>query len=277
MARPTRCRRIERLPEYRSFSPDDVNATESVRMTVDEFEALRLLDDEGLTQEGCAERMNVSRTTVTAIYDSARRKVADALVHGKRLLITGGCCAFEPVELTQTIMEKGNNSMRIAVTYENGEVYQHFGHTEQFKLYDTEGGAIIAEQVVDTNGSGHGALAGFLQAARVDALICGGIGMGAQMALADAGIRLYAGVQGSADEAAKALAAGNLSYDPDARCDHHGHHGEGHECGHHHGEGHECAHHHGEGHECGHEEGDEGCRRHHEGQGHCADHHCHGN
>ena len=267
MARPTRCRRIERLPEYRSFSPDDVNAAESVCMTVDEFETLRLLDDEGLTQEGCAERMNVARTTVTAIYDSARRKVADALVHGKRLLITGGCCAFEPVELTQTIMEKGNNSMRIAVTYENGEVYQHFGHTEQFKLYDVADGAIIAEQVVDTNGSGHGALAGFLQAARVDALICSGIGMGARMALADAGIRLYAGVQGSADAAAKALAEGNLTYDPDARCDHHGHHGEGHECGHHHGEGHEC----------GHEEGDEGCRRHHEGQGHCADHHCHGN
>ena len=267
MARPTRCRRIERLPEYRSFSPDDVHAAESVCMTVDEFETLRLLDDEGLTQEGCAARMNIARTTVTAIYDSARRKVADALVHGKRLLITGGCCAFEPVELTQTIMEKGNNSMRIAVTYENGEVYQHFGHTEQFKLYDVADGAIVAEQVVDTNGSGHGALAGFLQAARVDALICGGIGMGAQMALADAGIRLYAGVQGSADAAAKALAEGNLTYDPDARCDHHGHHGEGHECGHHHGEGHEC----------GHEEGDEGCRRHHEGQGHCADHHCHGN
>ena len=85
------------------------------------------------------------------------------------------------------------------------------------------GGAIVREQVVDTNGSGHGALAGFLQAARVDALICGGSGMGAQMALADAGIRLYAGVQGSADEAASALAHGKLSYDLDARCDHHGH------------------------------------------------------
>ena len=120
MARPTRCRRIERLPEYRSFSPDDVNAAESVCMTVDEFETLRLLDDEGLTQEGCAERMNIARTTVTAIYDSARRKVADALVHGKRLLITGGCCAFEPVELTQTIMEKGNNSMRIAAPMKTG-------------------------------------------------------------------------------------------------------------------------------------------------------------
>ena len=242
MPRPTRCRRIERLPEYRSFSPDDAAAVETVRMTVDEFEALRLLDDEGLTQERCAVRMNIARTTVTAIYDSARRKVADALVHGKRLLIIGGCCAFEPVELTQTIMEKGNNSMRIAVTYENGEVYQHFGHTEQFKLYDVADGAIVAEQVVDTNGSGHGALAGFLQAAQVDALICGGIGMGAQMALADAGIRLYAGVQGAADEAASALAQGKLSYDPDARCDHHGHEHGG---------------------DCSHD--------------HCADHRCHGN
>ena len=81
--------------------------------------------------------------------------------------------------------------MRIAVTYEDGEIFQH---SEQFKLYDVEDGKIVGEQVVDTNGSAHGALAGFLQAAKVDALICGGIGMGAQMALADAEIRLYAGV-----------------------------------------------------------------------------------
>ena len=142
---------------------------------------------------------------------------------------------------------------------------------------------IVNEQIVDTNGSGHGALAGFLQAVKADALICGGIGMGAQTALSDAGIKLYAGVQGSADAAAKALADGTLKYDPEAKCDHHDHHhGEGHECGHHHGEGHECGHHHGDegcrhhhsedhecGHhhgkglDCGHEEGDEGCRRHH--------------
>jgi len=237
MARPVRCRRIERMPVYRSFSPDDVSATEIIQMTVDEYEALRLLDDEGLTQEVCAARMDIARTTVTAIYDSARRKVANALVHGKRLLITGGCCAYEPVEINQEIMEKGSTRMRIAVTYENGEIFQHFGHSEQFKLYDTENGRITGEQVVNTNGSGHGALAGFLQAAKVDALICGGIGMGAQMALADAGIKLYAGVQGSADAAAKALAEGSLEYDPNARCDHHEHH-DG-DCGHDH-----CAEHH---------------------------------
>lgn len=79
-------------------------------------------------------------------------------------------------------MEKGSDTMRIAVTYEDGEVFQHFGHSEQFKLYDVENGTIVGEQVVGTNGSGHGALAGFLQTAKVDALICGGIGMGAQMA-----------------------------------------------------------------------------------------------
>ncbi len=239
MPRPFRCRRIERLPVYRSFSPDDITAAENIQMTVDEFETLRLLDDEGLTQEACAARMNIARTTVTAIYDSARKKVADALVHGKRLLITGGHCEFEPVEIHQTLIEKGNAAMRIAVTYENGEVFQHFGHCAQFKLYDVDDGKIVNEQVVDTNGSGHGALAGFLQAAKADALICGGIGMGAQMALADAGIKLYAGVTGNADTAAKALAEGNLAYDPDARCDHHEHH-DG-DCGHEHCAEHHCA------------------------------------
>ncbi len=263
MPRPFRCRRIEQLPVYRSFSPDDTAATESIQMTVDEYEALRLLDNEGLTQETCAVRMNIARTTVTAIYDSARKKVADALVNGKRLLITGGHCVYEPVRIDQEIIKKGADTMRIAVTYENGEIFQHFGHTKQFKLYDIEDGKIMNEQIVDTNGSGHGALAGFLQAVNADALICGGIGMGAQMALADAGIILYAGVQGPADAAAEDLAAGTLKYDPDARCDHHDHHGEGHECGHQHGEDHECGHHHDEGQNCGHHHGDDGCRRQH--------------
>ena len=209
-------------------------------MTVDEYEAVRLLDLQGLTQEACAGRMNIARTTVTAIYNSARKKMADALVNGKRLMIAGGCCEYKPVELNQKIIEKGTSAMRIAVTYENGEIFQHFGHSEQFKLYDVEDGKIMKDQVVVTNGSGHGALAGFLQAADVDVLICGGIGMGAQMALADAGIRLYAGVQGSADDAAKALVEGKLSYDPDAHCNHYGHHHDG-DCGHDHCAEHNCA------------------------------------
>ncbi len=239
MARPVRCRRISQLPEYRSFSPDDIADFESVEMTVDEYEVLRLLDSEGLNQEECAERMSVSRTTVTAIYESARKKVAEMLVGGKRLLIIGGSYIAPPCDIPESLINKGEEAMRIAVTFENGEIFQHFGHSEQFKLYDVVNGVIVNEQVVDTNGSGHGALAGFLQALKVDVLICGGIGMGAQMALADAGIKLYAGVHGSADAAAKALAEGNLEYDPDARCDHHGH-DQGGNCGHDHCAEHNC-------------------------------------
>ena len=101
--------------------------------------------------------------------------------------------------------------MRIAVTYENGNIFQHFGHTEQFKLYDIQETQIVKEQIIDASGSGHGALAGFLTENGVDTLICGGIGGGAQMALSEAGIQLYGGVSGSADEAVKALLNTNMA------------------------------------------------------------------
>jgi len=121
--------------------------------------------------------------------------------------------------------------MRIAVTYENGTIFQHFGHTEQFKVYDVEDGKITGSEVVSAAGSGHGALAGLLAGINADTLICGGIGAGAQNALAQAGIRLYGGVSGSADDAVNALLAGTLAYDPNVHCDHHGHGQEGHNCG----------------------------------------------
>ncbi len=138
--------------------------------------------------------------------------------------------------------------MRIAVTYENGQIFQHFGHTEQFKIYQVEDGKVTGMAVMDTNGSGHGALAGLLSALQVQVLICGGIGGGAQAALRDAGIVLYGGVQGDADAAVAALLAGSLTFDPDVHCDHHDHeHGAGHTCGDH-GCGGSC---HGEDHSCG--------------------------
>lgn len=111
--------------------------------------------------------------------------------------------------------------MKIAVTYENGSVYGHFGHTAQFKLYDVENGAVTSVQVVPTNGSGHGALAGFLADHGVDCLICGGIGPGAQKALSDTGIKLYAGCSGDADQCVASLLAGTLAYAEAATCDHH--------------------------------------------------------
>ena len=124
--------------------------------------------------------------------------------------------------------------MKLAVTYENGQIFQHFGRTAQFKLYDIEDGKIVRSEVVDTNGSGHGALAGFLMQRGVDTLICGGIGGGAQSALANAGIRLFGGVSGDADAAAEALVNGTLNFNPAVHCDHHEHaHGEGHTCSEH--------------------------------------------
>lgn len=133
--------------------------------------------------------------------------------------------------------------MKIAVTYDNGEIFQHFGHTEQFKIYEVdENRNILSEEIADANGSGHGALAGFLLEHGVNVLICGGIGGGAQMALAQAGIQLFGGVQGKADDAVKALLGQKLEYDPDVHCSHHdGEHGEEHNCGNH-GCGGHCGH-----------------------------------
>lgn len=122
--------------------------------------------------------------------------------------------------------------MKIAVTFENGQIYPHFGHTACFAVYEAEDGKILRKTLAETNGAGHGALAGFLKQLGADAVICGGIGGGARQALADAGIQLYGGASGSCDEAAAALLAGTLEFDPDAACSHHG--------GHHHGEGHSC-------------------------------------
>lgn len=136
--------------------------------------------------------------------------------------------------------------MKIAVTYEDGQVFQHFGHSKKFKIYTENEGKVTAAEVVAVSGSGHGALAGFLAEKGVDTLICGGIGGGARTALAEAGIQLYPGASGEADAQVAALLAGNLSYDPNTVCNHHGHdQGEGHKCGghnHDHGGDSNCGH-----------------------------------
>ena len=120
--------------------------------------------------------------------------------------------------------------MKIAVTYENGEVFQHFGHTEYFKVYVIEDGRVVSGEVIDTNGSGHEALAGFLASLSVSVLLCGGIGGGAQEALAGAGIEICSGVHGNADAAVEAYLRGELE-SAGVNCDHHHEHGEEEGCG----------------------------------------------
>lgn len=267
MPRPCKRRRICAEPDYNWFGPlhpqegNQVDGLPAITITLDEFETIRLIDLEGLTQEQCAARMGVARTTAQAIYNSARSKVAECLVCQRWLHISGGdyelcdgtaigcgqrhrhhCCqGFLADRETDSRRKK---EMKVAVTYEHGQIFQHFGHTEQFKVYEVKDGKVAGAQIVDASGSGHGALAGFLKEHQVDALICGGIGGGARMALAEAGIELYGGASGDADAAVDAFLGGSLTYDPDVTCDHHDH--EGHDCGGHHGGGH-----HGSGHHCG--------------------------
>lgn len=258
MPRPPRCRRICSAPLIDTFYPDGCKNAEKILLTLDEYEVIRLVDLENQTHEQCAAQMDISRSTVQEIYESARRKIAACLVYGKLLHITGGhyricggqeyfhcghCFQMQKANKTQfNRVEKGESTMKIAVTYENGQIFQHFGHTEQFKIYEAADGKINHVEVVDTNGSGHGALAGFLMQHGVDTLICGGIGGGAQAALSEAGIKLYGGVSGEADAAVNALLNGNLGYDPNVHCDHHDHeHGEdGHACGNHGCSKHNC-------------------------------------
>ena len=258
MSRPRKHRKVCHFPDSLSFSPAESSPEkEPILMTVDEYETIRLIDREGLSQEACGDQMGVARTTVQLIYASARRKLSEMLVDGRPLQIAGGdyrLCdgaqdcgqklCYKQQYHKQYEKPKGDTIMRIAVTYENGMIFQHFGHTQEFKIYDVQDGKILASEVVDTNGSGHGALAGVLTALHADVLICGGIGGGAQMALAAAGVKLYGGVSGNADAAVEAFLAGELAFNPNVKCNHHDHHhGEEHTCGDHGCGSHTCGHH----------------------------------
>ena len=255
MPRPPKCRRVCAHPLYASFAPES-GSGRTLSLTLDEYEVIRLIDLEGMTQEECAAQMEVARTTVQAIYASARRTLARCIVEGHGFRIEGGpvrvrehrggpCgrgCRRLPFEgqnnaaihqIAQSA--EGEKDMKIAVTYDKGEIFQHFGKTEQFKVYEIKDGKVQSSAILDTNGKGHGALSGFLKENGVSALICGGIGEGAKTALTEEGITLYGGVSGQADQAVEDFLSDKLSYSTDTTCNHHGedhhHHGEGHVCG----------------------------------------------
>ena len=118
--------------------------------------------------------------------------------------------------------------MKIAVTHDNGEIFQHFGKTESFKVYSIENGQIISSEVISSDGFGHEALADLLSSGNADLLICGGIGEGARAALDEAGIAVIGGVSGSCDEAVAAFLKGELA-DSAETCGHH--HDEESHCG----------------------------------------------
>ena len=245
MPRPCKRRRVCFEPACKLFAPaGSMENVPTVTLTLDEFETIRLIDHEGMSQEECAISMNVARTTAQAIYGSARMKLASALVNGFAVRIEGGdyvlcnenngacpkCGKTCGREGGCECRHRRHNSMRIAVTYDNGEIFQHFGHAERMKIYLIDGNEVKSSVVLSAAGSGHSALASWLKQNQVDTLICGGIGGGAQQALNAAGIKLYAGVSGDADAAVDALLKGTLRYVTEANCSHHHEHGEGHDC-----------------------------------------------
>ena len=235
MARPIQRRVIESIPEYKSFHTDGIPSGSEVVLSTDEFEVIRLIDKHRLSQEEAAKEMGVSRATIASIYQRAREKIALLIVDGRSLTIKGGAFVIkESNKESKTyneINDKGDGIMRIAVTYDNGRIFQHFGRTEEFKVYDVEDGVIKSSTVINTNGQGHGALIGVLESIGADILICGGIGGGAQSGVAAMGIELYGGIDGEADEAVKAYLEGKLEQNSNANCNHH-HHEESHNCSH---------------------------------------------
>jgi len=208
-----------------AFKPVGVPARglPEVTLGLDELEALRLADLDGLYQEAAALRMGVSRQTFGRIVESARRKVADAVINRKCLLIGGG---------DNIIEEKGERSMKIAVPARDGMVDEHFGHCDHFMVFSVgEDTSIVAEEIVQSpEGCGcKSGVASVLARMGVTHLVAGNMGEGAVHVLNANGIRVIRGASGRARRAAELFASGDLADTGDVCADHgngghHGHH-----------------------------------------------------
>ena len=255
MPRNPKCRKICLTPSCRIFQGASGQA--AVELRLDELEALRLVDLEEFDQAKAAQHMEISRGTLQRLLYAAHRRVALALTTGRSIAIAEngnavpapGCRSFSTCRFccrsseTAAKLKTQGETMIIAVTCENDNVFQHFGHTPSFALFTVEENRLTGRTDLPTGESGHGALAGLLKEHNVDVLICGGIGGGAQQALAACGIKLVGGVRGDVTEAVGGYLAGTLEANPNFSCNHHHEHGEGHSCGghgHHHGEGRSC-------------------------------------
>lgn len=223
MPRPVNERKLGGPIAPRVMKPAGVPAREleEVRLGFDEAEALRLADLAGLYQEAAARSMGVSRPTFGRIIETARHKVADAILNGKALRIDGGEIIID---------EKGERIMKIAVPSRNGLVDEHFGHCKEFLIFSVEGKSLIPQQTMpspEACGCKSG-IAAELARAGVSHLIAGNMGEGAVRVLSANGITVVRGASGDARAAAQAFVDGTLA-DSGIGC---AGHGEGHECSH---------------------------------------------
>lgn len=222
MARPKKNRIVNAEPPYRCFGTLGRCDAAKIDMSVDEYETLILLDGEGLSQEEAAFRMGVSRTTITAIYHAARKKIAEFLIEGKRLSIGGGCYEVNAEKQIHGIKEmKGFTTMKIAVSCQNEEIFPHFGQSPSFLFAEVKDGKIVSKTLEMTNGVSHRDLIPWLKNKKADAVIVGGIGEMAISLLQEAKIACYAGIEGKTEDALQDFLANKLRCidEPTCCCD----------------------------------------------------------
>ncbi len=240
--RPSSCRLVSGTPGAVFFKPAGIPTREltEVVMSLDEFEAIRLADREGLYQEEAAGRMGVSRTTFGRILESARRKVAEVLAGGRCLRLEGGHVHPAEPETPRSVSPRQKETIVnicIPVTADRGlesPVSGHFGSAPIFMLVDVgtrEARALTNTRAVHEHGACRplDALAGH----EIDALVVGGIGAGALMKLQGAGIRVFRATAATVAGCLDAFAKNEVEeIGPGGAC---GRHGQGHDEEHDHG------------------------------------------
>lgn len=254
IGRPTKRRKVCGLPAQDRFGPLGIDAEKAhqISMTVDEYETIRLIDLDGLTQEECAAQMKVARSTVQGIYLEARRKVAHALVYGKLLSIAGGeyrlcdgaekTCGrgchraqhgmcwkkhrillpFEEESANYVSDKKEEHNMKITVASEDGKVFGHFGHCKEFMIFSVEDQKIVGVETVANPGHKPGFLPNFLEERGTNVVIAGGMGAGATGHFKEKQIEIIVGASGDAREAVEAYLQGKLKSTGEV-CHHHDH------------------------------------------------------
>ncbi len=225
MPRPCCKKTIDTFSKCEVFKPQGIpmSELEEVTLSLDELEALRLSDLDGLYQEAAARAMGISRQTFGRIIESARQKTASALLNGKALRITGG---------NVRLKNEGEDMMKIAVPTVGNQVDQHFGHCEKYSIFTIEDKAIIAEEYMESP-AGCGCksnMASVLAQNGVKILIAGGIGNGAVNVLANNGIKTIKGASGTVRNAVELFLQGELvdsgdicqshTHDPHHVCQH---------------------------------------------------------
>jgi len=226
MVRPKHNRIVSKSPIISGFRPYGrcCSKGECVQMKYDEYEVIRLIDHDGKMQAEAAEQMNISRPTLTRIYACARKKLAIALVEGKRIVITNDNLDFKTYQQQKTNIQVMNQ--KIAIPTCEGKLWQHFGKAPEVTFVTVENGEVKESVVMQAPEHEHGAMPRFIAAQGATDVLCGGLGQGAVNMLNQLGIQVHGGAPTIAVEEVLSQYLGGTIVYGDSSCHHH--------CDHHH-------------------------------------------